>query len=83
MVKITSLCLNSRYTLRTQMMLAFGSTAVIALSTFTLIGLYTAYNAGKSVQTQARDVVEDLVKHSLSSTAEYVAQTITKKVRGA
>ena len=78
---ITSLCLNSRYTLWTQMFLAFGSTALIALGTFTVIGLYTAYNSGDSVKYEARVVVEELIRNSLSRTAEYVADTVTKKVR--
>ena len=78
--QITSLCLNNRYRLRTQMMLAFGSTAMIALSAFTLIGLYTAYSSGESVKEEARTVVEELIQHSLSSTAEYIAGTMTKKV---
>jgi len=44
------------------------------------IGFYTASNSGVSVSNQARDVVEQLVKRSLGSTAQYVAETMTKKV---
>ena len=73
-------CLNPAFTLRTQMMLSFGMTAVLALGSFIGIGLYTANDAGNSVQNQATIVVEQLVKHALSSTAQYVAETMTKKV---
>lgn len=76
---ITIMCLNPKFRLRTQMMLSFGMTAVVALGSFILIGLYTASNSGKSVQNQARGVVTQLVKHSLSSTAQYVSETMTKK----
>ena len=78
MVNITYMCLNPKFSLRTQMMLSFGLTALVALSSFILIGLFTASNSGKSVQDQARGVVTQLVKHSLSSTAQYVAETMTK-----
>jgi hypothetical protein len=63
------------------MMLSFGITAVIALGSFIMIGLYTASNSGQSVQNQARAVVTQLVKTSLSRTSQYVAETMTKKVR--
>ncbi|CAB9515800.1 expressed unknown protein [Seminavis robusta] len=79
MVNITHMCLNPKFTLQMQMMLSFGLTAVVALGSFIMIGLYTASNSGKSVQYQARGVVTQLVKHSLSSTAQYVAETMTKK----
>lgn len=45
-----------------------------------MIGLYTASNSGMSVQNQARAVVTQLVTTSLSRTAQYVAETMTKKV---
>ena len=81
MVNITHMCLNPKFSLRSQMLLSFGTTAVIALTSFIFIGLYTASNSGKSVKNQARGVVTQLVKHSLSSTAQYVAETMTKKCK--
>ena len=61
------------------MFLSFGLTGILAISVFVSINLYTARNSGSSVRNQARAVVTALVKHSLSSTAQYVAQTMTKK----
>ena len=75
-----SLCLNPKLTLRTQMMLSIGTTAIVGLGSFIIIGLYTVATSGQKVQDDAFAVVTTLNKNSLSGTAQYVAQSITKKV---
>lgn len=78
-MRIQNTCLNPRLSLRRQMFLSFGITAVIAIAAFVLIGLYTTYNSGQSVRREATKVLEDFIKYSLGRTAQYVAETMAKK----
>ena len=61
------------------MLLSFGITAIIAISVFVMIGLYTTVNSGQSVRREASKVLEDTIKYSLGWSAQYVAETMTKK----
>ena len=72
-------CLNPRFSLRVQMFLSFGITAVLAISAFVIIGLYTTIGSGQSVRTEASDVLEDLIRYSLGRSAQYVAEVVEKK----
>ena len=61
------------------MFLSFGITAVIAISAFVLIGLYTTSNSGVSVRKEVRAVLEEAIRYSLGWSAQYVAETMAKK----
>ncbi|CAB9497324.1 expressed unknown protein [Seminavis robusta] len=71
--------LKPQYYLRRQLFLSFGTTAFLAISFFILIGILTAIWSGQSVMGEARLVQEDLARYTLSTSARYVAETITKK----
>jgi hypothetical protein len=77
--RIQKTCLNPRFSLRTQMFLSFGTTAVIAIGSFIMVGLYTTANNGSSVRVQAAVVLQESIRYSLGRSAQYAAQTITKK----
>jgi hypothetical protein len=77
--RIQKTCLNPHFSLRMQMFLSFGTTAVIAIGSFILVGLYTTANNGYSVRLQASVVLEESIRYSLGRSAQYAAETIAKK----
>ena len=78
-LSIQRTCLNPHFSLRMQMFLSFGITALIAISAFVLIGLYTTSNSGESVRAEATAVLEEAIRYSLGRSAQYVAETMAKK----
>jgi len=78
-MRIQGTCLHPRFTLRMQMFLSFGITAVIAISVFVLIGMYTTIDSGNSVYNEAENVLKEMIQYSLGRSAQYLAETFTKK----
>jgi hypothetical protein len=78
-LSIQRTCLNPSLSLRTQMFLSFGITAMIAISAFVVIGLYTTRNSGESVESEAKAVLEEAIRYSLGRSANYVADSVAKK----
>jgi hypothetical protein len=77
--RIQRTCLNPLFSLRMQMFLSFGTTAVIAIGSFIMVGLFTIANNGSSVRNEASVVLEQSIQYSLGRSAEYAAEAIAKK----
>ncbi|CAB9506181.1 expressed unknown protein [Seminavis robusta] len=71
--------LQPHYYLRRQLYFSFGITACLGISFFVGIGILTATLSGLTVIHEARQVQEDLARHTLGTSARYTAETITKK----
>jgi hypothetical protein len=69
------------YYLRRQLFLSFGTTSFFAISFFIVIGILTAQLSGQSVIGEARKVQEELARYTLSSSARFVSETLTKKIQ--
>jgi hypothetical protein len=72
-------CLRPNFYLRRQLFLSFGTTAIAAILFFVCIGALTAIWSGNSVMEEAGAVQRELARHTLGTSARYVAETVTKK----
>jgi hypothetical protein len=75
---LLSTTLKPRYYLRKQLFLSFGITSFLALCFFVMIGVFTAILSGQSIMSEARQVQEELARHTVGTSARYVAETVTK-----
>jgi hypothetical protein len=70
-------CLKSIYSLRRQLLLSFGASAVFTLSLVVALASITSHLAGQQVRGQSDDIMRAQVIASLAESSEFVADTIT------
>ena len=73
-------CLRPGLTLRTQMMLSFGSICVITITTVVVICIVLTVLAGDNVRETASATVEDITDKYRAARARYVAETLDQRI---
>jgi hypothetical protein len=70
-------CLKSSFSLRRQLLLSFGASAIFILSLVVVLASITSHLAGQQVRGQSDDVMRAQVIANLAESSEFVADTIT------
>lgn len=74
---LNATCLKSSYSLRKQLLLSFGASAVFTLVIVVALASITSHLAGQQVRGQSDDVMRGQVIANLAESAEFVGDTIT------
>ncbi len=74
------LCLRPGYSLRTQLMLSFGSISIITIVLVVLICVVVAELVGQNVKNISKTAFEEITTETQILTARYLAETLTEKL---
>jgi hypothetical protein len=73
-------CLNSKFSLRMQMMLSFGTVSALTLIIVVAVSLAASITAGTQVNDMTQETFQDLAKSIAGTTAHYLADDLTPRL---
>jgi len=73
-------CLNSNFSLRTQMMLSFGIVSSFTIILVVAVGLVASVLAGDSISQMSADTFNDLAKNVAGTTAHYLSDDLKPRI---
>lgn len=77
---LSSIFLKPSYSLRHQLLVGFGGTAIISIASVVVLTIFAALRAGRSVKERSRYVLKDQVFKDIRDSSRYVTEVISKKI---